>query len=144
MKALKIAMETMEAVEINGYDELKAQLDGGWIEGLRLSDDAFGYVDEEGIMKGLPYNEVATELCTRLKTGLQQGDFIKGTMIVVGTPDENGDDTDCPDYIIALSGQDVETTVSLLKQKLEKETPEFKHSIGLCNDQQMPDNICGQ
>ena len=41
MKALKIAMETVEVVEINGYDELKAQLDGGWLEGLRLSDDAF-------------------------------------------------------------------------------------------------------
>jgi len=144
MKALKITMETMEVVEINGYDELKSHLDGGWIEGLRLADDAFAYVDEEGIMKKLPYNAVATELCTFLETGLQQGDFIKGTMIVVGSPDENGDDTDCPDYIIALSGQDVETTVSLLKQKLEKETPEFKHSIGLCNDQQMPDNICGQ
>jgi hypothetical protein len=141
MKALKIAMETVEVVEINGYDELKAQLDGGWLEGLRLSDDAFAYVDEEGIMKGLPYNAVATELCTRLKTGLQQGDFIKGTMIVVGTPDENGDETDCPDYLLALTGQDVETTLLLLKQKLGVE---FKHSIGLCNDQQMPDNICGQ
>jgi hypothetical protein len=92
-------------------------------------------------MKGLPYNAVATELCTRLKTGLQQGDFIKGTMIVVGTPDENGDETDCPDYLLALTGQDVETTLLLLKQKLGVE---FKHSIGLCNDQQMPDNICGQ
>ena len=61
MKALKIALDSMEVVEINGYDELKAHLDGGWIEGLRLSDDAFAYVDEEGIMKGLPYNAVATE-----------------------------------------------------------------------------------
>jgi len=102
MKALKIALDTMEVVEINGYDELKAQLDGGWIEGLRLSDDAFAYVDEEGIMKGLPYNAVATELCTRLKTGLQQGDFIKGTMIVVGAPDDNGDETDCPDYLLEM------------------------------------------
>ena len=53
-------------------------------------------------MKGLPYNAVATELCTRLKTGLQQGDFIKGTMIVVGAPDDNGDETDCPDYLLEM------------------------------------------
>ena len=104
MKALKITAGyghtfTMEAVEINGYDELKSQLDGGWIEGLRLSDDCFAYIDEEGKMKGLPFNAVATELCGRLQTGLGQGDFISGTMIVVGAPDENGDDTDCPDHI---------------------------------------------
>ena len=58
-------------------------------------------------MKGLPYNAVATELCTRLKTGLQQGDFIKGTMIVVGPADKNGDETDCPDYLLEM----VETVV---------------------------------
>lgn len=105
MKALKIALDTIEVVEVNGYEEIKSQLDGGWVEGLHLADDAFAYIDEEGKMKGLPYNSVATELCTRLKTGLQQGDFISGTMIVFGQPDENGDETDCPDYIIEFFQQ---------------------------------------
>jgi len=101
MKALKITVQgTMEQVEINGYDELKGHLDGGYLEGLRLTDDASAFIDEEGKMKGLPFNVIATELCSRLQVGLAPTDFISGTMIVVGAPDEDGESTDCPDYIL--------------------------------------------
>jgi hypothetical protein len=99
MKTIKITADgTVEQVEINGYDELKGHLDGGYLEGLHLTDDASAFIDEEGKIKGLPFNAVATELCSRLQVGLASTDFISGTMLVVGAPDEDGESTDCPDH----------------------------------------------
>jgi hypothetical protein len=118
MKALKIASDTVEVVEVNGYEEIKSHLDGGWVEVLYLDDNASAYIDEEGKMKGLPYNAVATELCTRLKTGLQQGDFISGTMIVLGYALCREEDTDCPDYIIEM----VETMRVVTNKQTKGET----------------------
>ena len=107
MKALKISVGGNEVVDIHSFevvefdsgDDLRAQLDGGTLEGLQFCRDAFAYIDERGKNKGLPYNAVATELCAHI---LGPGDFISGTMIVVGLPDENGGETDCPDHICDL------------------------------------------
>ena len=67
---------------------------------------------------GADLNAVATELCTRLKTGLQQGDFISGTMIVLGYALCREEDTDCPDYIIEM----VETMRVVTNKQTKGET----------------------
>ena len=100
MKAIKITADgNVDQIEVNGYEDLKEHI-GGWLEGLHLTDDTFAYIDEEGKMKGLPYNVLATELCTDLQVGLAPTDFISGTMLIVGSPDSEGNETDVPDHIL--------------------------------------------
>ena len=100
MKALKITADgNVDQIEVNGYEDLKGHI-GGWLEGLHLDDKTFAYIDEEGKMKGLPYNVLATELCADLQVGLAPTDFISGTMLIVGSPDSEGNETDVPDHIL--------------------------------------------
>ena len=94
--------------EMNGYDDLKNALNGGYLEGITLTEDSMAYIDEEGKLKGLPSNEKATALMKELihKDGrvMLPGDYISGTMIIVGTLDEKGqhdaDDHDAPKHIL--------------------------------------------
>jgi hypothetical protein len=72
-------------------DGIKNELDGGWLEGLRFTDDSLAYVDEEGKQKGLPINYLATQLCETYKIGLNPSDVIVGTFIIVGTLNEQGE-----------------------------------------------------
>jgi len=103
MKALKITAEgTVEQVEVNGWEDYKTHVgtgDGGLLQLLQLTDDASAWIDEEGKLKGMPFNALATELCSHLQVGLAPTDFINGTMLVVGS-DEDGESTDCPDHIL--------------------------------------------
>lgn len=81
-------------IQVNGYKELQKAVDGN-IEGLRLGDsNQFSYINEDGIALGLPRNDVATKLCTYFNVGLWSNDFIKGSMVIVGPVDDNGEDTD--------------------------------------------------
>jgi len=91
-------------VEIEGYEDLNKAV-GGYIEGIRLGDTGqFAYLNEDGIALGLPYNEVATQLCYRRNVGLIPGDYIKGTMVIVGPADHEGNETDVSDELAAELG----------------------------------------
>ena len=73
MKTIKITADgTVEQVEINGYDELKGHLDGGYLEGLHLTDDASAFIDEEGKIKGLPFNAVPQNCAAVCRLDLHQ------------------------------------------------------------------------
>ena len=87
-------IRTNNSVEI--YDEkdfgLKflQQIVGGWIEPVHLPDAGVMYVNEEGLIKNLPVNAIASMIVK-----LNGGDIpIHGNTIVCGPADEHGDETD--------------------------------------------------
>jgi hypothetical protein len=111
MKAIVIRPgEQPEVKELNGPIGVKAELNGGWLEGLTFGPDAFAYIDEEGKPKGLPRNDLATQICAEHDVGLAEDDVIMGTLIIVGTLNEHGvhdaEDHDAPDLLIeAITGK---------------------------------------
>lgn len=69
---------------------------GGYIEAVGLEFEGQGatmYLNEEGKLNGLPVNAVATVLAAGQ---IHRSDLIVGNVVLVGAPDENGDDTGLP------------------------------------------------
>jgi len=86
------------------YEDIKCEV-GGWLEGLRLGDTLqYAYINEDGISLGLPRNDVATDLCFNRKVGLRTDDFIKGTMVIVGPADGDGESTDVSEQLASELG----------------------------------------
>lgn len=99
-KAILIpALGDIRIVEVSNGDEIREKI-GGWMEGLRVSNDLFAYIDEEGKLKNKPLNTRATDFCVEMKTGLRPDDFIVGDMLLFGKPDQEGDETDVPQKYI--------------------------------------------
>ena len=100
MKAIRIDTDgTVRRIEVNGYEDFVEHV-GGYLEAVRVNATATAYIDEEGKLKGLPHNEVASELLNYLKAGLAATDFISGPMVIVGKPDAEGVDTDVPPEVV--------------------------------------------
>lgn len=79
---------------------LRRLLDGGYCEAVRLADSTWtAYCDEEGKLKGLPFNAVASALAWSL--GWPPHDSLVGPVVWVGAPDDEGDDTDVPPEVVA-------------------------------------------
>ncbi len=89
--------------DINTYEEMVAVV-GGPIQALSLRLlNQFAYVNEDGKGLELPLNQKATGLCKSLNVGLAHDDYIVGNFIVVGPPDEDGNETDVhPNFARAL------------------------------------------
>lgn len=64
------------------YRWTKRTLGGGWLEAVQLTDDLHAYVDEEGKLKPLVYNAVASRLFAMLRG---HDDAIMGVAVVFGT-----------------------------------------------------------
>lgn len=76
--------------------ELEAfqQIVGGYIEPVGLYHMGAGaYINEEGKIYGLPYNEVASLLCHE-QNAIFEFDDIAGPMVVFGYVDEDVDEED--------------------------------------------------
>ena len=102
MKAVLIeANGNVRRATLPDYQALNAAV-GGYIELINFGDTGhFAYLNEDGIALNLPYNDKATKLCYKHNVGLIPGDFIKGTMVVVGPPDDEGNDGDITDELAA-------------------------------------------
>lgn len=96
IKALKIDINSINVVDIYGentHEELHSMQRhvGGYIEAIKLKDDGVMLVDEEGMLKQYPRNELAS---------LVSGKHIYGTALIVG---EDGEElTDVPEKFLAL------------------------------------------
>lgn len=94
---------TMELKEFNESTEY-ADAIGGWLAGVKLftamGEDApvYIYVDDEGLLKKLPHNTVASGLSFMLGNT----PHLVGTAIVVGGADEDGNDTDIPEWVLSF------------------------------------------
>lgn len=77
---------------------------GGDIQGIYSGGEApsawSGYCDEQGKLKGLRVNEVATALA--LAAGWPPGDVLCGTVVFLGPPDSDGGETDVPGDLVAM------------------------------------------
>lgn len=58
---------------------------GGFVELVHLAPGVTAFVNEDGIAMQLPRNDLATLFCHRLGPNIQVDDYIKGTMVVLGT-----------------------------------------------------------
>jgi len=80
------------------------ELVGGDIEGLTLGYDVTAYINEDGKALGLPVNEVADSLIRELLSfvhrSLMPGDVIVGPVVFLGSPDDEGEDSDVPDELV--------------------------------------------
>ena len=90
-----ILIETNGRVCSKDFKDCKAYQEavGGWLESLPLrAANLTAFVNEDGKINDLPYNPMATALCIALGA-IFSDDHIAGNMVVVGPPDDNGDET---------------------------------------------------
>lgn len=80
---------------------------GGYLEAISF-DRTLGavYINEEGKLRGLPYNAVGdlfvTTALDRVGRTLIGGDMIVGPIVVVGPPDSEGDETSVTEAAVDL------------------------------------------
>lgn len=61
---------------------------GGYVEAINLTPDLIMWVNEEGKMNKLPFNQAATSIFVKHRGG---ADFIVGQVIFTGGNDSSGD-----------------------------------------------------
>lgn len=81
------AVDTLDDGE---YDTIHTALEGGWLEAVS-APGFLAYVDEEGKIKDLPVNRVATDYA-RL-AGWVSDDVLCGPVVFLGPVDEEGNAT---------------------------------------------------
>ncbi|WP_409048502.1 DUF3846 domain-containing protein [Microbacterium sp. HA-8] len=105
VKALVIptaAGEPITECEVNKLKDYQAVL-GGWIEPVDIP--ALGvtvYVNEEGLMRNLPFNPRATFLWWYFVPEARQRAMLVGPALISGMPDRSGDSTDVPSEVVAM------------------------------------------
>jgi hypothetical protein len=78
--------DSFSLVELQGFV-------GGYIEGIRLPDNQWMFVNEEGKLHGLPYNPFATHVFKTLRPAMIFDDYIVGPAIICTTQEAGGDDS---------------------------------------------------
>lgn len=78
----------------------------GFIDAVRLYDYngnevACAYVDDEGLLKGLPLNPLASAISFLFGNT----PHLVGNMVIVGKCDDEGYDTDIPEFLLTLIKQ---------------------------------------
>lgn len=70
---------------------------GGWIEAVDLHDlGVTVYVNEEGLLRQMPFNSRASFLWWYYVPAARQKSMLVGDAVLIGLPDRNGDSTDLP------------------------------------------------
>ena len=88
---------TSRSTEIeNNLGGFRAAIGGGYIEGV-FGREATMYVDEEGLLKSLPHNPLATLFAQRV---LGMGVHLFGTALILGPGDGEGNDTDVRPFVV--------------------------------------------
>jgi len=93
----EIACTRFDVIPNTGLASLQAAV-GGFIEAVRLGNDAIMYVNEEGLLLGLPHNHVATSLYRQFYPAILRQEIV-GDVIIVGVDPETGEERDYPDLI---------------------------------------------
>ena len=84
------------------YPAINRTLGVEWIEAIHSPEHTF-YLDEEGKLNGQPRNIVAEGLLYALGGLLNPGDYLVGPVIILGQPDEEGDDTDVDPQLVQIA-----------------------------------------
>jgi hypothetical protein len=91
-------VETRE-VTPGDLDAYRAMIDGGWLEVIQ-GQGWIAFMDEEGKLKELPVNTVATMSAKYL--GWSIPDSLCGPVVFGGTPDANGMDTEVEEHVVTV------------------------------------------
>ena len=89
--AVKLSVEgNVEVIPFveNQLKTLQDAVGGGYVEAITLADDLVLWVNEDGKMKQMPFNQAATSIFVKHGRG---SDFIAGPVVFTGGTDENGD-----------------------------------------------------
>jgi hypothetical protein len=99
VRALRIPTDAEEPVtelQVDTLEDHQAAV-GGWIEAIDIhSLGVTAYVNEEGLLRHLPFNSRATFLWWYFVPEARQKAMLVGPALVVGLPGRNGDSTDIP------------------------------------------------
>ena len=105
MKMVTIKTDGLvEIVEHTGYDCLSKGV-GGYIEALFIRHplgQCTMYLNEEGKHHDLPFNATA-DFLARNFAGIGAYDCIVGNVCLVGCPDDQGNDTEVPEWAKQLA-----------------------------------------
>lgn len=107
MKPIRVLIVRDRGCESRTIDqdlETLQSLVGGYIEAVNFGPGVVALLNEDGKMLGLPTNNRATRWAIARNIGLRPGDYIVGTMVIVGAVDADGDFTDVPDDVLELAG----------------------------------------
>lgn len=104
VKGIYVPVDESEPLELREFatlDDYQAAVDG-WIEAVDVpSLGVTIYVNEEGLLRHLPFNPRASFLWWFHVPGAHQA-MLVGNAVIVGLPDENGDSTDMPREVVDL------------------------------------------
>jgi hypothetical protein len=94
MKAV-IVKTSGEVFEVNaeGLSEIQRAV-GGYIEAIKAGSIGSGFVNEEGKLKGLPDNVIATAVWHRANKIHKFSDYLVGDVLFCGLPDDEGNSQD--------------------------------------------------
>ena len=101
--ALEVRVDgTVEVKSIEPELETLQAMVGGYIEGVTPPHGRWtAYVDEEGLLKGLPLNRRATVMARQLGAG---DVILVGPAVFLGPADDEGYDTDVTAEVLASAG----------------------------------------
>lgn len=105
VKGLIIPAEASARIEERGFERLEEYqaVVGGWIEPVDIPDlRSTIYVNEGGLIRQLPLNSRVTFLWWYHVPEARQRAMLVGEAVVVGWPDQNGDNTDVPEELVQL------------------------------------------
>lgn len=100
VQGIYIPADADDAVELREFAGLRDYQDavGGWIEAVDIpSLDITIYVNEEGLIRHLPFNSRASFLWWHHVPGSRQSSMLVGNAVIVGAPDRNGDSVSVPE-----------------------------------------------
>jgi len=94
MKAV-IVKTSGEVFEVNaeGLSEIQRAV-GGYIEAIEAGNIGSGFVNEEGKLKGLRDNVIATAVWHRANKLTKFSDYLVGDVLFCGLPDDEGNSQD--------------------------------------------------
>jgi hypothetical protein len=90
-------VEKIDIVPNTGLASLQEAV-GGYIEAVRLGNDAIMYINEEGLLQGLPRNGVATEMYHQFYPSILRQEIV-GDVIICGVDPETGEERDYPEIL---------------------------------------------
>jgi len=118
---------TVKVVDNDGYNSLVAHI-GGYIEAVQMDERHLAYIDEEGKLKGLPPNQIATLLWRVWHPHVE--DILCGPCLIVGrvnpeTGEVDGEDHDHDQVILTLTSFLLKLLASgtALPMQLQQEPP---------------------
>ena len=96
---------TIVIQKLANFKEIQ-KLVGGDVEELLCGHEAIALINENGKSLNLPRNDVATTVINHFLNQIDRcllpGDYISGTMVVVGRHNSKGDYTDVPKNVVSV------------------------------------------